>query len=411
MAGFNPFREARSGDRRLRRRAVLGALAATGLVALAACGDATRFSGGPAGPVATGPAPVTGDTIGTGSVKVGLLLPLSATGNAGSTATALRNAAQMAVNDFRNADIQLLVKDTAGTPGGATAAAQAAVAQGAELIVGPLIGASVAAAAPVARSANVPIIAFSSDSSVAGPGVYLLSFLPEDDIRRIVSYAGQSGKRSIAALLPDNAYGTLAQGALQETASRSGARVAVIERYPLDRNQLAAPTQRLAAAAAGTADALLMPDGSDAVSAITPLLSAGGINPQSVQILGSGQWDQPSIRSNPFLVGAWYPGPNPGGWNNFSSRYQATYGASAPRIVTLAYDAVSLAAALTRAPAGNRFTNSVLTNPSGFSGIDGIFRFRRDGTAQRGLAVIEITAGGGTRVIDAAPSRFGGAGS
>ncbi|MCB1492285.1 MAG: penicillin-binding protein activator [Rhodobiaceae bacterium] len=395
-----------------RRRWIAGATVVAASVLLAACGGEFSRFGGPGGTVATGPqapaAPaVSGDTLGTGSVRVALLVPQSAPGNAGAIGKALRNAAQLAVNDFRNADIQVIVKDTQGTPGGAQAAAQAAVSEGAQLIIGPLIGSSVAAAAPVARGANVPIIAFSTDVNVAGPGVYLLSFLPQNDIRRIVGYANKSGRRSFGALLPDNAYGNVVEGTFRETTASAGARVVAIERYPGDNAGIASATQRFATSAAGNADAILLPDGSGAVAAVTPVLSAGGVNPQSVKILGSGQWDSPSVRSNPFLQGAWYPAPNPAGWNKFASRYQGTFGSTPPRLATLSYDAVSLAAALTRAPAGNRYTASVLTNPSGFNGIDGIFRFTRNGQNERGLAVLEITSGGGTRVVDPAPSRFG----
>ncbi|MEM6615026.1 MAG: penicillin-binding protein activator [Pseudomonadota bacterium] len=379
-------------------------------LALAAC------TTGSLNPIGTGtsqtatPAAPSGDLIGAGGVKVALLLPASAGGNIGSIAGPLRNAAQLAVQDFQTANIQLIVKDTQGTPAGATAAAEAAVTEGAELIVGPLLGSSVSAVAPVARAANVPVIAFSTDTTVAGPGVYLLSFLPQNDIRRIVSYASSQGRTTMAALLPDNGYGVVVGNAVSEAAAARGVNVTSVERYPANAAGMATPAQGTAATVRAGATAVVLPDGAGALGTLGPLLQRNGVDPLQTKILGSGQWDNPTSQRIPFLAGGWYAAPNPAGWTNFRSRYSSTFGGQPPRIATIPYDAVSLAAALSRGRPGQRYTTSVLTNPSGFAGVDGIFRFTRDGLNQRGLAVLEVTPGGGARVIDPAPTRFAGAG-
>ena len=386
------------------RTVVLFTLAFT----ISACsGDFNRFGGQG---IQGGQVPVSGETIGTGNVRIALLLPSSATGNAGVAATAMRNAAQLAVSDFQAADIQILVKDTGGTPAGAAAAAQAAISEGAELILGPIFAASVASVAPVAQRSRVPVVAFSTDTNVAGRGVYLLSFLPETDIQRAVSYAAAQGRRSFAAILPEGAYGTIAEGALQEAAARSGGRVIAIERYPPDAQAMVPAVQRLAQAAS-VADAVLIPDGPAAIPSLAPLLPVNGIDPGRVKLLGSGQWDSQAVRQVDTLIGGWYAAPNPAGWQQFQARYAGSFGQTPPRIVTLAYDAVSLAAALSGGVQGQRYTANVLTNPSGFSGIDGIFRFRRNGTNERGLAIIQITTGGGTQIVDPAPTGFTTSGS
>ncbi|HZQ13051.1 MAG TPA: penicillin-binding protein activator, partial [Pseudolabrys sp.] len=160
--------------------------------------------------------------VGAGQVKVALILPLSAPGNAGATAQSMRNAAEMALAEFNNPDIQLLVKDDGGTAPGAQGAAQQAVAEGAEVILGPLFAQSVGAAGQVARQRGIPVIAFSTDAGVAAPGVYLLSFLPESEVNRVVAYAASQGKRSFAALIPDNAYGTVVQAAFQQAVAAHG---------------------------------------------------------------------------------------------------------------------------------------------------------------------------------------------
>ena len=153
-----------------------------------------------------------------------MILPLSASGNAGVAAQSMKNAAEMALAEFQNPNIQLLIKDDAGSPQGASAVAQQAVSEGAEVILGPLFAASVPAVAQVARTRGISVIAFSTDSSVAGRGVYLLSFLPESDVNRIVDYAAGTGKRSFAALVPDNAYGNVVEARIQAGGGPQGPR-------------------------------------------------------------------------------------------------------------------------------------------------------------------------------------------
>ena len=120
---------------------------------------------GPSGP------PQQPLAVGTGQVKVGLILPLSAAGNAGVAAQSMKNAAEMALAEFQNPNIQLLIKDDGGNPQGAQQVTQQALAEGAEIILGPLFAASVPATAQLTRARGVSVIAFSTDSSVAGRGV------------------------------------------------------------------------------------------------------------------------------------------------------------------------------------------------------------------------------------------------
>jgi len=340
--------------------------------------------------------------VGSGQVKVGLILPLSAAGNAGVAAQSMKNAAEMALEEFKNPNIQLLIKDDAGNPQGASAGAQQAVSEGAEVILGPLFAASVPAVAQVARTRGISVIAFSTDSSVAGRGVYLLSFLPESDVVRIVDYSAGIGKRSFAALVPDNAYGNVVEAAFKSAVSRRGGRIVAFEKYGADR---AAPA-RTVAQALGQADALLIADDGDSVVATADALTAAGANLRNIQLLGTGLWDNPRVFASPALQGGLYAAPDPAGFRAFAGRYRTRYGGEPVRTATLAYDAVALVAALARTQGPQRFSSDVLTNPSGFAGIDGLFRFRPDGTNERGLAVMRVGSSGGVPVAGS-PKSFG----
>jgi ABC-type branched-subunit amino acid transport system substrate-binding protein len=383
------------------RRTALGLL--LGAPLLSACSGVQQslnnpFSSQPAEPA--GP-PQQPAVAGNGQVKVGLILPLSAAGNAGLAAQSMKSAAEMALAEFQNPNIQLLIKDDAGSPQGAQQGAQQACDEGAEIILGPLFAGSVPATAQVARTRNISVIAFSTDSSVAGRGVYLLSFLPESDVSRIVDYSDGVGKRSFAALLPDNAYGTVVEGAFKSAITRKGGRIVALEKYAADR---ATPARTVAQALAG-ADALLLADDGDAVVATADALTAAGANLRNIQLLGTGLWDNPRVYGSPNLQGGLYAAPDPSGFRAFSGRYRTRFGAEPVRTATLAYDAVALVAALARTQGGHRFAPDVLTNASGFAGIDGLFRFRTDGTNERGLAVMRVASAGG-QAVAGSPKSF-----
>ena len=385
------------------RRTAIGLL--LGAPLLGACSSVQQTLGqfggsqpdaGPAGP------PQQPLAVGTGQVKVGLILPLSAAGNAGVAALSMKNAAEMALAEFQNPNIQLLIKDDGGSPQGASQGTQQALAEGAEIILGPLFAASVPATAQLTRTRGTSVIAFSTDSSVAGRGVYLLSFLPESDINRIVDYAAGTGKRSFAALVPDNAYGNVVEAAFKQAVGRKGGRVIAFEKYSGDRSTPA----RTVAQSLGQADALLLADDGDSVVATADALTAAGANLKNIQLLGTGLWDNPRVFASPALQGGLYAAPDPAGFRGFSGRYRTKYGAEPVRTATLAYDAVALVAALARTQGAQRFAPETLTNPSGFAGIDGLFRFRSDGTNERGLAVMKVTTTGGVAVAGS-PKSFG----
>ena len=258
------------------------------------------------------------------------------------------------------------------------------------------------ATAQLARARGVSVIAFSTDSSVAARGIYLLSFLPESDVNRIVDYAGGTGKRSFAALLPDNAYGNVVEAAFKPAVSRKGGRVIAFEKYGADR----ATAVRTVAQSLGQADALLIADDGDSVVATADALTAAGVNLRNIQLLGTGLWDNPRVFASPALQGGLYAAPDPSGFRGFSGRYRTKFGAEPVRTATLAYDAVALIAALARTQGAQRFAPETLTNPSGFAGIDGLFRFRSDGTNERGLAVMKVASGGG-QMVAGSPKSFG----
>lgn len=314
----------------------------------------------------------------------------------------------MALAEFQNPDVTLMVMDDQGTPAGAQAAASAALGQGAQIILGPLFAPSVQAVGQIARAQGVPVIAFSTDENVATRGVYLLSFLPSTDVQRIIAYVASQGKRNLSALLPDDAYGTVVDGELRASAANAGIRIVALERYPLDRVRMMDPIRRIVPAL-GQSDTLFIPDGADAVAAVVEQLGQARAPFQNLKLIGTGRWDDQGLWRNPRLAGGWYAAPDSAGFRDFAGRFRARFNSDPARTASLAYDATLLVAALSRQVQGpNRFADTTLTNPNGFAGVDGLFRFRANGTNERGIAVLEIRDGG-IVAVSPAPRSFGAA--
>ena len=330
------------------------------------------------------------------AVKVALLVPLSAQGQTGLIGKNLKQAAELALFERDNPNLQLMIKDDKGTPEGAAAAAEDALKNGATLILGPLFAKSVSAVAPVARKAGVPVIAFSNDRQVAGSGVYLLSFQPGPEVERIVAFAGRQGKRRYAALVPQDTLGKAVEPVFQNAASRSGGTIVAMETYPASANGILEPLRKLGAAITAAEaegapiDALFIPGGQENLELLGRLLPQAQINTQQVKLIGTGGLDYPNAGRDAGLVGAWYPGPDPRGWTDFAQRFAKSYGHAPPRIATLAYDGMNLAIALTGSNDAQGYSAAMITRPGGFAGVDGAYRLLPDGTAERALAILEV---------------------
>jgi ABC-type branched-subunit amino acid transport system substrate-binding protein len=337
-----------------------------------------------------------------GKVEVGLLLPLS--GPSGPLGQAMLNAAQMALFDLANDQLELVIRDTQGTPEGSAAAAQSVLSSGARLILGPLLAGEVEAVKPIAQDAHVPVIAFSTATQLAGDGVYLMGFTPSEEIERVTAYAFAHGHSRFAVLAPRSAYGEVVAKAVQTAVTADGATLVRVDFYDPSLADLASAVRSFAAEGHDF-DALFLPEGDGRLKALAPQLPYFDIDPDQVKFLGTGLWDEPDLGTEPSLDGGWYAAPPPSARAGFDEHYRELYKTAPPRLATLGYDAAALAAVLARAPQGADFSAAAITNPNGFAGVDGIFRLRPNGLVQRGLAVLQVQRGP-DQVIDPAPQTF-----
>jgi len=342
-------------------------------------------------------------------VKVAILLPM--TGKNGDLGNAMLKAAQMALFDIGSGNFELVPKDTHSTSAGAADAAKDAIADGAKLLLGPIFADDVRAVKPVASAANVPVVAFTTDWTIAGNDTYIMGFLPFAQVARVTQYAQTKGYNRFGVFAPQTPY----CDAVISTLQRSGATVSKLERYApaqVDISTQAADFATTGKNPDGTFvfNSLMLPVGGENLRSLVTVLSQQGITADNTKLIGTGLWDDASLTNDPAIYGGWFAAPDPQQRRDFEKRYQDNYGAAPPRLSTLAYDATALAAVLARTGDAAPFSRDHMTNARGFAGIDGIFRFRPDGLSERGLAVLEIQ-GGKARVIDPAPTAFLSSGS
>lgn len=334
--------------------------------------------------------------------RVGVLLNFSALPQ---ESEGLYNAAELSLFEENDPALLMIPRDAGSGAGGAAAAAQALGADGAEVIIGPLLRDSVLGARDAARSADAPMLAFSNDRAVAGSGAFLLSFQSEEEVARIVTFAVQQGLRRIAVLTPDSEYGRRADAEARRAAQLAGGQVVAGQLYtPTAAGAAQAAALLATPALSGGAQAVLIPGEAAAAAAAAQALAQAGLDGARVRILGVGSWNLGSGFRQPALAGAWVAAVDPTARREFERRYRAAYGREPIRLASLAYDAMKVAARVARAP--DREARAVLQQVEGFQGADGLFRFRADGTIERALPVFQVRPDGGFAVLEAAPTRF-----
>jgi len=388
---------------------------------------------GQAGAGAVAALPPAGAPLAPGQKTVALLLPLS--GQTAGLGQAMQEAAMLAAYDMGNDDLMLRFYNSTGTPEGAAAAARQAIAGGAQMILGPLFGAEAREVGPIAAQAGIGVLAFSNDRSVAGPGLNILGFLPEAQVIRVVAYARSKQIERFAVIAPSNDYGNAVVNSLRLALDAYGGQLtevaifdpAVEDATPTIRalakydGRRRAQIQQLqgkndAASKAALRqlqdqissemnfDAVLIAESGSRLRAMAPLLPYYDIDPAKIRFLGTAQWDEPGLGTEPALIGAWFAAASPDARAAFDKRYEQVFKRKPPRLASLAYDAAALAAVVAR---GRGFTADALLQSSGYAGVDGIFRLRPDGLVDRGLAVLEVLPRG-VKVIDPPPESFEG---
>ena len=329
------------------------------------------------------------------------------------------------------------VHDTGGDPQRAATEAQAALAAGDRLILGPLTAAETTTVGAVAASppngAPVGVLAFTSDPAAAAPGVWTLGLTPGQQVRRLVAAAREDGRQHLAAILPQGALGDALQSALESAAADAGMDTPTIQRsepglsgftaalksasnYESRRGDLTArlkslreetdPAARAQAAelaaqpvAPPPFDALLVGETGPTLLQISEILGYYDAASPQVRVMGPALWAQQAGQLGR-MSGAWYASLDPSARQGFVAAFQGKYGAPPNSYADFAFDGAAIAHVL----AGeNDFSTNALTRSEGFTGVDGAMALLPDGRVRRALAVFQINGGGGASIVSQAP--------
>lgn len=384
------------------RKLLRKAMAVAAFMGLSACDPAMISGAGNSdGPTVAADAPV----------PVAMLIPLSDS-NAGGVARSLENAARLAVASLDGVEIDLRIYDTGGNAQRAANQAQAAVDEGAKIILGPLYGEAANAAGVAVADEGVNVLSFSNNPSIAGGNVFVLGPTFQNTASRLLRYASRQGKNSVVVVHPQNVEGDFGRAAIQTAAAQTGVRIAAVESFPFSQEGVSAAVPRIRNSVQSTgADSIFLTStAAGALPMFLDLLPAAGIDPAVTQYIGLARWDVPAqILSMPGAQGGYFTLSDPAATNAFESRYRAQFSAEPHPLAGLAFDGVAAIGALVRQGRADALTKSALTQGSGFKGATGVFRIRADGTNERGLAVATVRNNQVT-ILDPAPSGFGGAG-
>ena len=358
-----------------------------------------------------GPGPSAGS--GSGKVQVALLVP-AGSGQASDAllAKSLENAARLAIADLRNVQVNLRVYNTAGSPAQAAAMAQKAVAEGAQVILGPVFAQEANAAGVAVAASNINVLSFSNNTDIAGNNVFVLGATFDNTAKRLAAFAVRQGKGKIMIVHDRNTAGELGKGAIDRGARAAGGSIVAVGSYEFSQTGVikAAPGIVKTARETGAQALFLTADSAGALPLISQSLVDNGMSSATAQFIGLTRWDIPSATLGlPGVQGGWFALPDPALYAQFQSRYSAAYGEAPHPIAGLAYDGIAAVGALTRSSLKGPLTKASLTQGAGFVGVNGIFRLRADGQNERGLAIAQIKGGQAT-IVESAPRSFAGAG-
>ena len=344
-------------------------------------------------------------------VRAGIMLPFShPNSNLRKQSEGMLGAIEMALFDYAGENFVILPKDTAGNQGIAEEAALDLSEQGVDFVLGPLFGANVTRTKEVLAEEAIPLVAFSNDNSVAGEGAWLASITPEEEARAIVAYTALRGYDTFAFFGPDSTRGRVVAEAMQmEVFDQAGFMLAT-QFYEASNQNPQAEAESLAltimaATERGERVAVLVPESGNRLRRIAPLLAYYGVDTRAVKFIGTSGWNDPNVWREPSFLGAWFPATPSDEIEFFEQRYERLYGTEPSSLASIAYDAAALAIALSDDGA---LSFEDLANPDGFVGVNGLFRFRPDGTAERAFVIMEVDprTEEGAKQIRRAPSAF-----
>ena len=335
--------------------------------------------------------------------QIALLLPLeSQNKNTNVLANNLKNAARLATHDLKHLNLILTIYPTSGEPTRAAYAAKAAVENGSQIIVGPLLSEETLAVKIALKKDLIKIISLSNDPSVAGNGVFIMGTTFRSVAKRLVTFSQSKGLKRIAIVSPKGPIGINGIEAAKEAIIGNGSILSMIATYPLNVGDISelSPTIYSNLINSNT-DAIIFTDSPTRglgfiTEQISTLFKKNSKN--MPQFMGLTRWDSaPSILDEPSLQRGWFIVPDQRFKKQYAARYFDTFDTNAIEISSLAYDAIALIGGIRKLldpkTKTEAFKQEHFTGKNGFIGVNGIFRFEPTGESDRSLSVAEVIPG------------------
>ncbi|MER9354792.1 ABC transporter substrate-binding protein [Mesorhizobium sp. M0514] len=343
--------------------------------------------GAPAAGTAASPAQAT-RSLGTGSTKVTMLLPLSAPGNAGENGRKMLDATKLAMADLGNVLLTVTVEDTMGDSAHASKLAVKAITTGATIVIGPVELAAAQHIAKLSGSKRPPVLAL-ADNFAGGPGVYAVRLNEADSAAAGAAGLAAKGSKKFVLLVAAGANAGAVEKRVANSLSIYGATLAVTIPYPAGDGGTKVVNDMGSLVEAP--DAIIIASGDDNPAQILAALKTKGIPGKAIAVVGTNRWLEHPME--PLFEGSYIATLDPTETGPIADRFKTTYNYPADANVAYAYDMVALTAGIASSAGPDGFSKQVLENRSGFRGSTGLFRFRADGSSERSMPFYQVRKG------------------
>lgn len=347
------------------------------------------------------------------SFKVGVILPLS--GRYRVYGESILHGIECALGIYKPCEgpggIQLVVKDSRSSPASAVEAVKDLAEQDVQVIIGPLLSATVTSAATQAQQLGIPLISVSQRSGVASIGDFIFrnSVTSRSQVDSLVNYStGKKGIKRYFIFYPLNKKGEEFKRLFSDAVRAAGGRITASKGYYPKAQDLTGQIRDMrfqtdqidmTEAPKKNYEAIFLPGSPWAAAYIAPMLAMMGM--ENVRLLGTMRWNDPNLikRGGKYLDGALFVQAFDKAGNNprvraFVDQYSRAYGTEPTLLDALGYDSMKMLLNASAQGAHKRETiRDVLVNLSGFDGVTGTVTFDENGDARRTLTVMEVKNG------------------
>lgn len=348
----------------------------------------------------------TAGRAGEAAVKVGLILPLS--GKYQIYGESVLHGVECAVGVYApcegSGNAALVIKDVDGQPENIVAAVDELASANVIAIIGPMLSATVQAAAERAEQLQIPMVTLSQRKGITDAGNFIFrnTVAADSQVTTIVDYAvGRKRIKRFMILYPQSEQGREYKDLFSEAVRQGGGKVTVARGYSSNSVELASDLRSMSLESDGgkNFDAIFIPDSFGAAGFLATTLAGVGV--EGVQYLGISRWDDQRLitAGGKYVEGAVFPeafykksqDPNV---STFVSRFTQAYGIEPTLLEALGYDSMRMILEAVKGGAAHRATlKDALARLTDYQGVTGRTSFNANRDATRELPLLTVSGG------------------